>query len=112
LKFPRFSNILGDINEVSDRLKLIRKSLKLAISEFTKELYYSHSVFGHVEGLSNGTVKNIQRKKPRCIALSDDVPVREYILFGFFVKYTGDFWRADFPPKADCRPTLPAASIG
>ena len=37
------------MNEVSDRLKLIRKSLKLTIREFAQEIYYSHSVYGQVE---------------------------------------------------------------
>jgi transcriptional regulator with XRE-family HTH domain len=37
------------MNEVSDRLKLIRTTLKLTIREFSKEIYYSHSVYGQVE---------------------------------------------------------------
>jgi transcriptional regulator with XRE-family HTH domain len=37
------------MNEVSDRLKLIRKSLKLTIREFAQEIYYSHGVYGQVE---------------------------------------------------------------
>jgi transcriptional regulator with XRE-family HTH domain len=37
------------MNGVSDRLKLVRKSLKLTIREFAQEIYYSHSVYGQVE---------------------------------------------------------------
>jgi transcriptional regulator with XRE-family HTH domain len=37
------------MSEVGDRLKLVRKTLKLTIREFAKEIYYSHSVYGQVE---------------------------------------------------------------
>jgi transcriptional regulator with XRE-family HTH domain len=35
--------------EIHDRLKEIRKTLKLTIREFSKEIYYSHSIYGQVE---------------------------------------------------------------
>jgi transcriptional regulator with XRE-family HTH domain len=35
--------------EIHDRLKQIRKTLKLSIREFSKEIYFSHSLYGQVE---------------------------------------------------------------
>jgi transcriptional regulator with XRE-family HTH domain len=37
------------MKEVHDRLKEIRKSLKLSIRDFSKEIYFSHSLYGQVE---------------------------------------------------------------
>jgi transcriptional regulator with XRE-family HTH domain len=37
------------MSEVHERLKLIRKTLKLSIREFSKEIYFSHSLYGQVE---------------------------------------------------------------
>ena len=36
-------------NEVHERLKLIRNHFKLSIREFSKHIYFSHSVYGQVE---------------------------------------------------------------
>ena len=37
------------MNEVHDRLKELRKYLKMSIREFSKEIYFSHSLYGQVE---------------------------------------------------------------
>jgi transcriptional regulator with XRE-family HTH domain len=37
------------MEEIHDRLKRIRKSLKLSIRDFSKEISYSHSLYGQVE---------------------------------------------------------------
>jgi transcriptional regulator with XRE-family HTH domain len=37
------------MNEVGKRLKQIRKTLKLTIREFSKEIYFSHSLYGQTE---------------------------------------------------------------
>jgi transcriptional regulator with XRE-family HTH domain len=37
------------VEGIHDRLKKIRKSLKLSIREFSKEIYFSHSLYGQVE---------------------------------------------------------------
>jgi len=37
------------MNDVHIRLKEIRKHLKLSIREFSKEIYFSHSLYGQVE---------------------------------------------------------------
>jgi transcriptional regulator with XRE-family HTH domain len=35
--------------EIHDRLKQIRTALKLSIRDFSKEIYFSHSLYGQVE---------------------------------------------------------------
>jgi transcriptional regulator with XRE-family HTH domain len=37
------------INDITDRLKEIRQYYKLSIREFSKEISYSHGVYGQVE---------------------------------------------------------------
>ena len=37
------------MENISGRLKQIRKHFKLSIREFSKEIYFSHSVYGQVE---------------------------------------------------------------
>jgi transcriptional regulator with XRE-family HTH domain len=50
LRFTRFSGIVISMTDmIHDRLKQIRKTLKLSIREFSKEIYFSHSLYGQVE---------------------------------------------------------------
>ena len=37
------------MEEINERLKHIRKLLKLSIRDFSKEIYFSHSLYGQVE---------------------------------------------------------------
>jgi transcriptional regulator with XRE-family HTH domain len=37
------------MNKIHDRLKELRKHLKMSIREFSKEIYFSHSLYGQVE---------------------------------------------------------------
>ncbi|MDR2541826.1 MAG: helix-turn-helix domain-containing protein, partial [Treponema sp.] len=37
------------MTEIKDRLKLIRKHFKMSIREFSKQIYFTHGVYGQVE---------------------------------------------------------------
>ena len=37
------------MSDVNDRLKELRKHLKMSIREFSKEIFFSHSLYGQVE---------------------------------------------------------------
>jgi len=37
------------MNEIHDRLKVIRNHFKMSIREFSKEIFFSHSLYGQVE---------------------------------------------------------------
>jgi transcriptional regulator with XRE-family HTH domain len=49
LKNHRFSGIVVRMSNIHNRLKEIRKYMKLSIREFSKEIYVSHSLYGQTE---------------------------------------------------------------